>query len=1175
LRTAAFSLLLFLPSSAISAQHTLWTEQTKLGRQQLLNPGVVVLDVQKGGDAEKAGLQEGDILLRWSRGDASGELELPFDVSWVDIEQRPRGQVTFEGVRGSTSQTWVLKRDGTWKLKTRPNLKGQLLVTYLNAYQLVKKKRFAQAARHWQSVANQVPPGQAKDLVAWLLYLSADAFTNARAWREAKTLYEESTRRAISVRNKTQLFWYWAYLPLGRSDFATAAKLFQRGEYLAEPGSLMTALLQKDAGWAAMMRSDWTSAEAYAKRALEIRQKLAPGSSEVASVFNVLGWLETERGDVDLAQDYYDRAIGILEQLAPNTFSLASAYQGRADLEYARGDWGRAEEDFLRVSTNSEEDGATRLAAAREVGLGSVAYGRGDFGAAEMRFRHALQVEQTIEPNSPHVANILDWLAGVAQYRGDLAATEQYAQKALKMQERAPSVLAHQEMAYSLLHLAQVYEARDDIPKAELVCKKALAIDERVAPHTLSTIDALLETATVARLRKDLPASMQYIRRALAISQSMAPSGPYTAWNFMRLGDIYRDLSRFEDARASYQNALDIFEKAAPDSEDHAESLAALGNVSRMNGRGEIAAQYYQRSLAALEGQTARLGGTSDVRAGFRAKHESYYHEYVDLLVAQNQPELAFDVLERSRARTLLETLAAAHVDVRQGADPKLVAKERSLQADMKAKFERRINLLSDKHRDEQLKAVEKEINDLTAEYEDIEAQIRSTSPSYAALTQPQPLSAKEIQQQLLDPDTLLLEYSLGEDRSYVFAVTPDSLQASELPRRAQIEDAARRANKMLTAPNHNSATATPVQKQARAQAEHRLQQALDELSRMILGPVTTQLAGKRLLIVPDGALDYIPFQALPEAQEEHSLEAQAALPLVARHEIVNLPSASVLAVLRQQQMNRPEAPMAVAVLADPVFAKDDPRLLHRDTSAATGSLPVNRSAKVARSRHDLDDLLDTSFSAGVLNRSAAEVGLTRGNRLELPRLRFSRQEANAILAVTPPGLGLEALDFRASRATATSPELSQYRIVHFATHGLLNSEHPELSGLVLSLVDAKGKPQEGFLELEDIYNLNLHADLVVLSACETGLGKEISGEGLVGLTRGFMYAGASRVVASLWKVSDVATAKLMAEFYRALEKDGLAPAAALRQAQVEMWKQPRWRSPYYWAAFQLQGEWK
>jgi CHAT domain-containing protein len=169
----------------------------------------------------------------------------------------------------------------------------------------------------------------------------------------------------------------------------------------------------------------------------------------------------------------------------------------------------------------------------------------------------------------------------------------------------------------------------------------------------------------------------------------------------------------------------------------------------------------------------------------------------------------------------------------------------------------------------------------------------------------------------------------------------------------------------------------------------------------------------------------------------------------------------------------------------------------------------------------------------------------------------------------------MKAVDFQASRATAISPELANYRIVHFASHGLLNSQHPELSGLVFSLIDKKGKPQEGFLTLQDIYNLNLPAELVVLSACETGLGKEISGEGLIGLTRGFMYAGASRVVASLWKVSDVATAELMAEFYRSMEKDGLAPAAALRAAQVKMWKQKRWRSPYYWAAFQLQGEWR
>src|SRR5262249_8076676 len=178
-------------------------------------------------------------------------------------------------------------------------------------------------------------------------------------------------------------------------------------------------------------------------------------------------------------------------------------------------------------------------------------------------------------------------------------------------------------------------------------------------------------------------------------------------------------------------------------------------------------------------------------------------------------------------------------------------------------------------------------------------------------------------------------------------------------------------------------------------------------------------------------------------------------------------------------------------------------------------------------------------------------------------RLPFSRREAEAILSVTPKAESLKALDFRASRETATSAELSQYRIVHFATHGLLDKKHPELSGIVLSLVDREGKPQNGFLQLHDVYNLNLPAEVVALSACRTGLGKSVRGEGLVGLTRGFMYAGAKRVVASLWSVQDLATAELMKRFYGAmLGERRMRPAEALREAQVEMWKQKRWRSP-------------
>jgi CHAT domain-containing protein len=193
-----------------------------------------------------------------------------------------------------------------------------------------------------------------------------------------------------------------------------------------------------------------------------------------------------------------------------------------------------------------------------------------------------------------------------------------------------------------------------------------------------------------------------------------------------------------------------------------------------------------------------------------------------------------------------------------------------------------------------------------------------------------------------------------------------------------------------------------------------------------------------------------------------------------------------------------------------------------------------------------------------------------------VPRLPFSRREAAAVTALAPAGQALSALDFAASRATATSDRLRDYRIVHFASHGLLDLENPELSGIVLSLVDEEGRPQDGFLRLAEVYGLRLRADLVVLSGCQTGLGRQFRGEGLVGLSRGFLNAGAARVVASLWKVDDRATAELMRRFYRAvLGAPALPPAAALREAQLAMAREERWAHPFHWAGFVLQGEWR
>jgi CHAT domain-containing protein len=337
--------------------------------------------------------------------------------------------------------------------------------------------------------------------------------------------------------------------------------------------------------------------------------------------------------------------------------------------------------------------------------------------------------------------------------------------------------------------------------------------------------------------------------------------------------------------------------------------------------------------------------------------------------------------------------------------------------------------------------------------------------------------------------------------------------------------------------------------------------EAAAALSQMILGPAAEQLGTKRLLVVADGILQYLPFGALPapttEAGGQRSGAQGGHIPLIVQHEIVSLPSASTLALLRREQSGRQPAAKQVAVLADPVFDRNDPRLtLDVEAQSAKSKDQSNLPA-------DSQPALQSPFG---LERSASEVGLS------FDRLGFSRREAEEIAALTHEGEALKALDFAASRATALSEELSRYRIVHFATHGLLNSQHPELSGLVLSLVDERGQPQDGFLRAHEVYNLKLNADLVVLSGCRTALGKDVKGEGLVGLTRGFMYAGAPRVVASLWQVPDKATADLMKLFYKGMLADGLRPAAALRAAQVAMWKEKR--APYFWAAFVLQGEW-
>lgn len=486
----------------------------------------------------------------------------------------------------------------------------------------------------------------------------------------------------------------------------------------------------------------------------------------------------------------------------------------------------------------------------------------------------------------------------------------------------------------------------------------------------------------------------------------------------------------------------------------------------------------------------------------------------------------------------MLETLTEANADIRKGVEPKLLEAERRTQQQLDALEKRRVELVNNSNPAQaaniknQLASLQTAEPALLGQYRDIQTKIRATSPEYAALTQPQALTLAQIQQQVLDNDTVLLEYSLGKERRYLWAVTKTSITSYQLPKQADIEAAAKTFRNTLTAPSQRN---NPSRVAAASQA----------LSKIILAPAASKLGKKRLVIVSDGALQYIPFAALSLPSK-----AKSAIPLVFEHEIVTLPSASTIIVLRRDIINRKPAPKALAILADPVFSRNDERVkqIAPNTPKAIANTP-----------------LDLQFLA----KSIAEAGI------ESDRLPQTRTEAEQILKLVPANQSSHLFDFAANRNAATNPDLSQYRIVHFATHGILNSKNPELSGVILSLVDDKGMAQNGFLRLHDIYNLNLPAELVVLSACRTGLGAGAKGEGLVGLTRGFMYAGSPRVVVSLWYVSARATAELITRFYKGILKNNLKPAAALRKAQVEMSQSPQWKSPYNWAGFVLQGEWK
>lgn len=720
--------------------------------------------------------------------------------------------------------------------------------------------------------------------------------------------------------------------------------------------------------------------------------------------------------------------------------------------------------------------------------------------------------------------------------------------------------------ALTLTNMGAIYFSRGENEKALEFYQRALALQQTLNSRS-STAHTRLQIGILHAQRGQNEKALDFFNQALEFGIKIG--NRFTEAEALTvIGEVYYNGGQKQKAFEQFTQALPL-RRATGDQSGEARTLYWIARSER--DRGNLAKALADIEAALLIVETVRGRIASQVsRASYFSTVQRFYDFKVDLLFelhlqnpSDGYDQAALHASESARARGLVDLLRESRADIRQGADALLLERGRSLLHRINARAEEQTLLLAGEHTNEQAMMLSRELDALTNEYDEVQTRMRKTSPRYAALMQPQTLTLKEIQQSL-DEETLLLEYKLGEARSFVWAVTPSTINIYELPGRAEVERVARRFYELLTARNQQPLGESTLQRQARLkQADADYAKTATEMSQMLLSPVASHLESKRLFFVSDGALQYVPFAVLsgPAGQDRKVKDAKGSLapsrpafipqPLIANHEIINLPSASVIAVLRRELSGRRSAPRTIAVLADPVFAKDDARV----------KLPANTG----------------TIAPVVLTAAAATDGMIGATKaaLSLARLPFSRREAESILAAIPAGEGMGAFDFQASRATAVSQELAQYRILHFATHGVLDSQRPELSAIVLSLVDERGEPQNGFLRLNEIYNLNLPADLVMLSACQTGLGKEIRGEGLVGLTRGFMYAGAARVGSSLWKVDDSATSALMGRFYQAMLKEGKLPAAALRTAQLDLLKQKRWQSPYYWGAFIMQGEWR
>jgi CHAT domain-containing protein len=721
--------------------------------------------------------------------------------------------------------------------------------------------------------------------------------------------------------------------------------------------------------------------------------------------------------------------------------------------------------------------------------------------------------------------------------------------------------------AVSDYYLGRVWRDLGDLPRALEYYQNSLTLSRQGGKSRMAHL-ALMDVAAIYIKQQKIDAAWDIYQETLAFYKKIDDLRRM-AFTHEGLGELLRLRGDSETAMEEYKLGLDLFQRIK-DPQGQAQSHYWLARLSQGQGRFDDALAESQKSIDIVELQRARVVG-QNWRSSYFASVRRYFEQYVDILMQMDRQRpnqgfaaLALAASERARARSLVELLTETQSQIHRDVEPGLLLRERQLRQELSATANYQMKTLNSARRDTDGTEIELKIRTLNTEYDIVQAAIRAQSPAYGQLSQPSTSSLNQIQAELKqDKDTVLIEYMLGDDRSYVWFVTPDTLIAHELPGRQVLQDLATEVYQSLTA-RQQQPNEDPARYHDRFTSEEkRFCPSSTQLSRLLLGPFRSLLIKQRLLVVADGNLQYIPFDALPTPAENDvgnvcHLDAEPTdyVPVLMAHEVVHLPSFSSLATLRRLGPSLSRPAREVAVWADPVFEPDDPRIAEYLRKPLSAQRPEPKVMPATQSQAPGAPQLADSY-------------------VPPTRLLATVDEAHSVMRFAPAGISMLLTGFAANRESALSGDLQDYRILHFATHSMINSRYPSLSGLLLSTVDERGQAQNGLLQLHDIYGLRLNADLVVLSGCQTGLGEELSGEGLIGLTQGFLYAGSRSVVVSLWDVQDRTTASLMGDFYQAMLKDGYAPADALRRAKLRMYQQDSSRAPFYWSAFVIQGEYR